>query len=138
MRQRRRPTTRNVARALGADPDQLRHFVEYHPDPDTAALLAATDTSADALDRAERELVGEWLTDRLDERFTADDVRAVLRRHGTVGRRELSDLIDHDDPNGRALAIVRALREAGEVDPVKTHWGITTGFRLADDDDTDE
>ena len=134
MRQRRRPTTRNAARALGADPDQLRHFVEYHPDPDTAALLAATDTSADALDRADRELVGEWLADRLDERFTADDVRETLRQHGTVGRRELSDLIDHDDPNGRVGRAVRQLREAGEIDPVKTDWGLTTGYRLADDD----
>ena len=137
MRQRRRPTTRNAARVLGSDPDQLRHFVEFHPDPTAEALLAATDTDAGALDRADRELVGEWLGDRLDERFTADDVRAVLQKHGTVGRRELSDLIDHDDPNGRVGRAVRQLREAGEIDPVKTDWGLTTAYRLADDDTDD-
>jgi hypothetical protein len=137
MRQRRRPTPRNVARVLGADPDKLRHFVEFHPDPSAEALLAATDTDADALDRADRELIAEWVADRLEDRFSADAVRAVFKKHGTVPPGEVGDLVDHYDPNRLVSCTVRQLRETGEITAVKNEFGITTGYRLADADDTD-
>ena len=123
MRQRRRPTTRNAARALGADPDQLRHFVEYHPDPDTAALLAATDTDADALDRAERELVAAWIQQQkhTQRRTAKDELYEIVKDGGPVRQERILREAENASPSLLlSLASDGVLARETPGDPLQT------------------
>jgi len=53
------PDTRAVALVLDVDPEVLRQFVTYHPDPTLDGVLAMADRPPVAEDS--RELVAEWL-----------------------------------------------------------------------------
>jgi hypothetical protein len=50
------PSTREVARVLDVDGEQLRHFVDYHPEPTAPSIMGAFDVAPD-----EKELVAAWL-----------------------------------------------------------------------------
>lgn len=68
-------TTKQVAGKIGADPDELRKFVEYHPDPTPAIILGAW-----AADPSYTDLVEEWL-----EAFESKRARRRPERFEEVG-----------------------------------------------------
>jgi CO/xanthine dehydrogenase Mo-binding subunit len=57
------PTTREVAAALGVDPDRLRSFVDAHPDPEPPNVLGWA-----TADPALKYLVAAYLAGREQER----------------------------------------------------------------------
>lgn len=57
------PTTREVAAALGVDPDRLRSFVDAHPDPEPPNVLGWA-----TADPALEDLVAAYLAGREQEK----------------------------------------------------------------------
>jgi hypothetical protein len=77
------PGVREVAEALDADGEQLRRFVENHPDPTAANVLGAFEGDPD-----DEELVASWLEGRTSvaERNEQRRERRRKRRRDRRGR----------------------------------------------------
>lgn len=58
------PTAATIAEWLNADADDLRRFVEFHPDPDVSDVVGLAETvTLDELGATARDDVARWIAD---------------------------------------------------------------------------
>jgi len=99
------PDTTTVARKLNADPDNLRLFVDNHPDPSVAVVLSAA-VSGRALDEITpetRATVAEWVAHRRRQwPGPRAEVLSFLERHGPATEHEITQAL-----SDRSARIVR-------------------------------
>ena len=86
------PDTTTVARALDADPDNLRLFVDNHPDPSVAVVLSAAVVGRDPgeIGADTRATVAAWVSQQC-QRWPGprDEILSYLERHGPATEHEV-------------------------------------------------
>jgi hypothetical protein len=86
------PDTETVARELDADPDNLRHFVDHHPDPSVAVVLSAAVVGRDPeeITPETRRAVTAWVAQEC-QRWPGprDEILRYLEQHGPATEHEV-------------------------------------------------
>ena len=112
------PDTTTVARLLDADPDNLRLFLEHHPNPSvdvvvSAAVVGRTPAEIDAETRA---TVADWIA-REQRQWPGprDEILSYLEQHGPATEHEITEAL-----SDRSARIVRPtvarLARTGDID----------------------
>jgi hypothetical protein len=72
-----------IAKRLDVDADDLRRFVEFHPDPDVSDVVAFAETvTLDELDATARDDVARWIADVREKPAPGDLPGATPRLDG--------------------------------------------------------
>jgi hypothetical protein len=99
------PDTETVARKLEADPDNLRRFLNYHPNPSVDVVLSAavSGRDPDEITPETRRAVAEWVArEQRNWPGPRAEVLSYLEQHGPASEHEITEALSR-----RSARIVR-------------------------------
>ncbi|KOX94210.1 hypothetical protein [Halorubrum tropicale] len=73
------PTESRIAARLETDADDLRRFVEFHPDPDVEHVLSLVDVAPDDLSAGDRADLARWIAE-IREKPNPEDLPGATPR----------------------------------------------------------
>jgi hypothetical protein len=113
------PDTRTVARELDADPDNLRLFVDHHPDPSVAVVLSAAVVGRDPAEIGAdtRDTVAAWVSQEC-QRWPGprDEILRYLDRHGPATEHEVVLALEPIENRRHVRPTIARLVRTGTVD----------------------
>jgi hypothetical protein len=112
------PDTTTVARELDADPDSLRLFLDYHPNPTVEALLSAgaVGRPRDEIGEDLRDTLAAWVArERRQWYGPRDEILSFLDEHGPATENEITGALSHRNPRIVRPTVARLVR-TGDID----------------------